>query len=65
MFMKTIIEADDGITGVYQTLFYEDKYEKVTYIREKQLNITKDIRKCSLCLVDISFFADKIRTVRC
>lgn len=31
----------------------------------KQLNITKDIRKCSLCLLDISFFTDKIRTMRC
>lgn len=30
MFMKTNIEADDGITGVYQTLFYENMYEKVT-----------------------------------
>lgn len=32
---------------------------------KKQLNITKDIRKCSLCLLDISFFTDKIRTMRC
>ncbi|MCR5227977.1 MAG: hypothetical protein K6E27_12290 [Eubacterium sp.] len=54
--MKTIIEDDDGITVMYQTLFYEDIYEKVTCISEKQLNIPKDIRKCSLCLADISFF---------